>query len=158
MKWEKGVFLADNIFFFFFNHPGAYGVAQSGIEYEPELPPKPRWWQHHIFKPLCWAGIKPASQLLQRHHQSCCATVGTPILLEKSEIHLKILLFTTLPEPSLFLCFGEWELLPSVIRLNSAVSSLQTVQAYKLLLSTQSTWLQKNSIFSHCSWQLGIYI
>lgn len=58
--------------------PMAYGVPGPKIRSEPQLQPKPQPWWRRILNPLCRAGDGACVPVLPRHHQSHCATAGTP--------------------------------------------------------------------------------
>ena len=47
---------------FFLSCPVAYGVLGPGIRSQPQFRAKPQVQQCWILNPLCWVGIKPASQ------------------------------------------------------------------------------------------------
>ena len=63
MQWCAGVDLyCLFLFFSFFGCHTAYGVPGPGIRYKLQPLPNLKMGQHQIPNPLCWAGIKPASQ------------------------------------------------------------------------------------------------
>ena len=64
--------------FFFFGCPMAYGVPRPKIRFEAQLQPMPHLWHLRILNPQCWAGDQTCIPVLQRYHQSHCATVGAP--------------------------------------------------------------------------------
>ena len=65
-------------FSFFFCHPMTHGVPAPAIWSELQLP---QLWEHWILNPLCRAWDPTCIPALPRHHQSHCATVGTPCSL-----------------------------------------------------------------------------
>ena len=56
-----------------------YGISWPGIRSELQLWPTQQLWQHSwILNPLCPAWNQTCVPVLQRCHQSHCATVGAP--------------------------------------------------------------------------------
>ena len=55
-------------------------VPRPGVRSELHLGPALQVWQCQILNPLCKAGDQTCVPALQRYHQSCCATMGTPVL------------------------------------------------------------------------------
>ena len=65
-------------FFFFFDRSLACGVPGPGIEFKLKLQTRLQLQQPGSFNLLCQAVDQTCILVLQRHHQSRCATVGIP--------------------------------------------------------------------------------
>jgi len=65
-------------FFFFFDRSLACGVPGPGIEFKLKLQTRLQLQQPGSFNLLCPAVDQTCILVLERHHQSRCATVGIP--------------------------------------------------------------------------------